>query len=396
MSQTPKELLDTSAFSGKTHSRVTGIMLALAEYQFNSLEKKQRAAFLADKKQEQVEDKASKITEKDIVAQSLRKMQKAYDESDFSGLEKVLKQAEVELGKPLGKAYELILNAEKLDASPNMILCDACEKAQIDIVILLGKAGFNLDKRSGLYSPLETAIKKKNYKLIDVLVELGANLNPLGRLGLNPLIMNAPRNLEMYHYLSALGIRDDKYLSRPNTPKSLVAAYNNGLTFPSEYRAELIKCLTVDILPILQMLILDYLGNRLSMPVKEIRVKRNSELPPLSQVSHFFLMGKFTPKLDKKSNQAIKKLVKAFDHWMKNTEEHYKTDNEELIRWIIRVNLWNNYEQIFNLAIALSRKGYATNPPPTEAELSAGFEDYQREREDLNSRIMNAFSDICN
>jgi len=84
-----------------------------------------------------------------------------------------------------------------------------------------------------------------------------------------------------------------------------------------------------------------------------------------------------TMKREEKIEQrSIAELADQFDYWMRHYTEghkrdgHYEDNNKALIDWLMAdygYKYINNYSHFCELAIAVHKKGYATNPPPSES-----------------------------
>ena len=74
---------------------------------------------------------------------------------------------------------------------------------------------------------------------------------------------------------------------------------------------------------------------------------------------------------------------------MKNYTGHNGTHNEELIDWLTAdsgAKYVKTYGQFCALVTALSERGYATNPPPTEAGFNAGAQEFIAREAQRSSR----------
>jgi hypothetical protein len=86
----------------------------------------------------------------------------------------------------------------------------------------------------------------------------------------------------------------------------------------------------------------------------------------------------------KQKDKTVSMLVDQFDYWMKHYDHegrgHYEDNNKALVDWLSYdsgANDVKNYEKFCELASELHKKGYATNPPPSESDFSKGVSEYE-------------------
>ncbi len=111
--------------------------------------------------------------------------------------------------------------------------------------------------------------------------------------------------------------------------------------------------------------------------------------PKLDQSSrHYFFQdngSSNTQKIERASVKDEKNLVAMsadrYDLWMKQYHGHNGTHNQELVDWLSCDHGGRHvksYDEFCKLAAELVKKGYKTNPPPSEMEFKAGMDAWLR------------------
>jgi hypothetical protein len=318
---------------------------------------------------------------------------KACENTDSKQLDAILKQAQDVLGSPLGKIYRSFSGSSINNAiNPYQLLFNAVKADQREIIILLCEAGFDLNQKRRDISPFlhdESltifAAANNNYALVGLLAELGADLNKLNFLGFNPLISLAKSPQEA-HYLSALGARDDKLLTKDSQEWDL---YQAGKQFIAEYRSGLILALFSFIgIGGIQLIILGYLGNKLSIPMIEQPKQKSEEekkdsyalLAKKSFLNQFILKQREQKREEKPS---IAMIAERFDLW-KKTSSAVLVDRIDLINWFHHfydndnaAKRIKNYTHYCELAKVVHEKyQYKTFPPLTEKDFNSAIEKF--------------------
>lgn len=81
--------------------------------------------------------------------------------------------------------------------------------------------------------------------------------------------------------------------------------------------------------------------------------------------------------LFKKPNTLVQQIEKA-THWIDNYPDSHTPDKQKLIEWISKDNGDGiEYKQFCEIAQALEKLGYKTQPPPSEEEFLHAKKEYQ-------------------
>lgn len=101
------------------------------------------------------------------------------------------------------------------------------------------------------------------------------------------------------------------------------------------------------------------------------------------------IFDKSAMKNEKEEKFSSTQLAEKYDYWMKNYNDPVRTNNQALVGWLYAdsgARYVKNYNQFCEVAAELAKKGYKTNPPPTEDEFRTGIAEYQKQEAQQRSR----------